>query len=552
VQLHESDILSNIAILEYVDAVHARAALSRALNARSPALSDGSEISLKQCRHPILSARFLKNENDETGGTEKETPEGCWLFDKPGVVEIDIIKPVRVNTLVITGANAGGKTVALKTLGLFALMYQSGLHLPIGPKGHIALFDNIFADIGDEQNIEARLSTFSAHMKRLKTVADMATERSLVLLDELGSGTDPSEGGALAMALLDYLRSLRCTTLVTSHLDLLKTYAHKHADIENVSVEFDPQTHRPMYRLIYGLPGFSNALSIARAIGIPESIMQAAAAYTGSADRQTADLIQVLEHTQRSLRAKNDELETRNQETSMVQKACQRLLDTMQKKRNSILKKFEDNSRALLQESETRLRSIIKQQRKLLRQQSQAHSENDALEQMQQVKQTLYSHFPPKPSPQDHVEDVRPGQKVAIHSLKKTGTVTAVDTMARRAEIDIGSMRVKAGFHELTRPGETNRIPDKHVLYVQQPKRPFEKQVNVIGMRVAEALPLIDKNIDTAIVQGADCIEIIHGRGTGRLMRAIHSHLQDHGQVARLICEQDQPGNSGVTRVELK
>jgi len=552
VQQHESTIINNLTILEYIDVIHARSLLSKALNACSPSLNTSADISLKKCRHPILSARFLEAEHHKTLDTEDEPPAGWWVFDKSGVVEIDIVKQAHISTLVITGANAGGKTVALKTLGLFALMYQSGLHLPVAPKGHITLFDNLFADIGDEQNIEAHLSTFSAHMHRLKTVANNATARSLVLLDELGSGTDPSEGGALAMALLDHLRSLGCTTLVTSHLTLLKTYAHSHTDVDNVSVEFDPQTHRPLYRLVYGLPGFSNALSIAKNIGLPESILKAAAAYTGSSDQKTVDLVQILEDSQRELQKKNDAIERISQQTSLIRNTCQRLLDTMQKRKDTFLKQFETSTRTLLRESENRLRSIIKQQRRQLRQDPQVHSENDGLKQMHQIKQTLYSYFPPKSPSQKPIDDAVPGQRVTIISLKKTGTVTAVDTLARRAEIDIGSMRVKAGFHELALPGGTKQIPKPQLPIIQQTHSSFEKQINVIGMRVAEALPLIDKSIDNAILQGADMLEIIHGRGTGRLMRAIHSHIKDHDQVAALVPDHDQPGNSGVTRIELK
>ena len=556
VQQHESAIATNLTILEELDAIHARAALSRAMAAQPPTLSNAAAISLKNCRHPILSARFLPAEIDCESEPGIAETAGVWVFDKPGVVDIEMIKKPDINTLVITGANAGGKTVALKTLGLFVLMHQSGMHLPVSADGHISIYEHLFADIGDEQNIAASLSTFTAHMERIKTVINAATPRSLVLLDELGSGTDPSEGGALAVAILEHLSALGCTTLVTSHLNVLKTYAHTHDGVENVSVEFDPHTHRPLYRLVYGLPGFSNALSIARNIGIPESILQTAGSYIGQSDRQVADLVHALEDSQNLLHEKRMQLQALHEHRIDVLNASQRLLETLQTRRDRFLKKFEETARGLLRESENRLRSIIKQTRDNLRQQPDSHQDTNALKQLQEVKQDLYRYradTTPAPTPLNHVE---PGQKVTIISLKKTGTVASVDAIARRAEIDIGSMRVKTGFNELTLAGPRTGKPRKPSLppttFAQSTESSFEKQLNVIGLRVAEALPLIDKCIDTALLQGAGTVEIIHGRGTGRLMRAIHAHLQDHAQVARLIPDSDHPVSSSVTRVQLK
>jgi len=556
VQQQEAEILSNLIILEELDVIHARASLSRAL-AANPALP-GKEcaISLKNCRHPILSARFLPAAIDTEPDLENKIPPGSWVFDKPTVVEIDIIKKPGINTLVISGVNAGGKTVALKTLGLFILMHQSGMHLPVDPEGRIAHYESLFADIGDEQNIEACLSTFSAHMKRIKDLVMAATARSLVLLDELGSGTDPAEGGALAAAVLDHLRVLGCTTMVTSHLNLLKTYAYTHDDAENISVDFDSNTHRPLYRLVYGLPGFSNALSIARNIGIPESILQAAGSYAGKANQQVSDLVHTLEHSQHVVLEKQTHLSEMNEHSTVIRNSCKRLLESMQSRRDSFLRKFEETGRALLHDSENSLRSIIKQHRRQLRQLPETRYDAHARGQIQQIKQKIYQQFLPTSPAAQTLDHVEPGQTVTVNSLKKSGKVAFVDTVARRAEIDIGAIRVKAGFHELSMAGPCSKKP-------HNPHRPgaplpqaagpsFEKQLNVIGLRVAEALPLIDKSIDTAVIQGADMVEIIHGRGTGRLMRAIHEHLKDHIQVSGLSTDSKDPGCSGVTRVVIK
>ncbi|MBM4311056.1 MAG: hypothetical protein FJ119_08950, partial [Deltaproteobacteria bacterium] len=553
VQEHEQAIATNLAILEELDVIHARACLSRALSSHPPLISDCTSIELKNCRHPILSARFIPAAPDSEPGPDNAELSGSWAFDRPGVTEIEIAKPAGISTLVITGANAGGKTVALKTLGLFVLMHQSGMHLPTGPHGRIAVYESLFADIGDEQNIETSLSTFTAHMERIKTVVHAATPRSLVLLDELGSGTDPSEGGALAIAVLDYLRARGCTTLVTSHLSLLKTYAFTHADVENVSVEFDPHTHRPLYRLVYGVPGFSNALSIARAIGIPEPILQEAGRYLGPADRQTADLMHALEHAQRAVQDQCARLQEQQRQRSLLLDASRRLLESMQSRRERFLKTFEETARTLLRDSENRLRSIIKQHRRDMRSSLDKRSGAEALRDIQYIKRELHSHFPRTKAAQPGLDQVLPGQTVSVISLKKNGTVVSVDTAARRAEINIGHIRVSAGFQELAATAPLKPGPKPPRAPAAPPAAlPFEKQLNVIGLRVDEALPLVDKGIDTALVQGADILEIIHGRGTGRLMRAIHHHLQSHAHVARLVPEPASPGNSGVTRVELK
>jgi DNA mismatch repair protein MutS2 len=554
---HETGILNNLSVLEQLDAVQARASLSIALNATEPAAADDSSIELHGCRHPILAARYIPSDCAETEEGACSEPAGVWAFDRDGVVEIDIIKPAGTGTLVLSGANAGGKTVALKTIGLFALMHQSGMHLPAASGGCIPVFENLFADIGDEQNIETSLSTFSAHMTRIKAVITAATPRSLVLLDELGSGTDPAEGGALAAAILDHLRSIGCTTLATSHLALLKNYAFTNTDVENVAVEFDPHTHRPLYRLVYGLPGFSNALSIARGIGIPDSIIRAADERIGSADRQTADLMHSLERSHHALQEKHTRMRDLLESSAQFADMSRRLLTAMQNRREQFLKQCEETARGLLRDAENRLRAIITEHRRRIRTHPHDSRDAESLHRVQQVRQELSRQFPRTQPCMQPLENVDIGQTVTVISLNKKGIVTAVDTGSRRADIDLGAMRVNARFQDLTRSeaqsGRTAHQPPAEARKHPQPEGPtVERQLTVIGMRVADALPLLDKSIDAAVLQGADVLEIIHGRGTGRLMRAIHEHVQNHTQVARLLTDTAQTGLSGITRIELR
>lgn len=551
-----ASIVRNLEILEQFDCIHARACLAMAMSGVQPVISDACELHLKNCRHPILASRKAPAAADNAAAAAAEADSEPWQFDRPEVVAIDIIKEPDIQTLVITGANAGGKTVALKTVGLFVLMHQAGLQLPAEPPARIAVFDGLIADIGDEQNIETSMSTFSAHMGRIKNALETASQRCLILLDELGSGTDPAEGGALAVAILDHLRATGCTTVVTSHLSVLKNYAYAHANSENISVACDPRTQRPLYRLIYGQPGFSNAVSIARSIGIPESVLQAAQRHIGPDDSRSAELISALERTQRRLETGRRRLADIRNSTRLLHDACGRLFETMQKRRENILKNFEARSRALVREAENRLRAIIKEHRRGIRQAPDAGNKPETLQKLQSVKQELYRNFPAVPPGHVPVESLQPGQKVKVIRLNKTGSVASVDAAARRAEIKIGAVRIKAGFRELASAGhdapQAKPPAQPRVSMPQQSGLNHDSSVNVIGMRVAEAIPLIDKHLDAALVQGADMLEIIHGRGTGRLMRAIHEHLAGHASVAGFTCGASPQAGSGVTHVELK
>ncbi len=295
---YSEEILIDLEILEHIDLIHARALLSRALNAVRPIIDTKGEISLKSCRHPILISNFIEDAKTEP---EKEEPveiTGRWEFNRKDIVPIDIKKEKDTRIVVITGANAGGKTVSMKTLGLFVLMAQAGLHLPAEKGSRLSICKNIFADIGDEQNIETSLSTFSAHMAQVKDILLNAEQKSMVLFDELGSGTDPSEGGALAVAILDSLKERGSFTVVTTHLNILKTYAYSNDDVKNVSVEFDPVTLKPNYKLVYGVPGISNALAIAKNIGIPQDVLDKAVTHVDMSDQQVTKLIHGLENTQ--------------------------------------------------------------------------------------------------------------------------------------------------------------------------------------------------------------------------------------------------------------
>jgi len=563
---HADEILADLDVLERIDVIHARALFSQALDATAPEVNTESRIRLRRSRHPILLAEFKEDRQTdlppegEGPGTPDAAAQGHWEFDRPDVVAVDLIKETGSSVLIITGANAGGKTVAMKTLGLFVLMTQAGMHIPVAPGSHIALYDQVFADIGDEQNIEASLSTFSAHMAQIKTIVTQVTDRSLVLLDELGSGTDPAEGGALAAAVLDFLREKGCTTVITTHLSILKTYAYNHANVVNLSVAFDPVTLRPTFNLLYGVPGISNALAIAKNIGIHAAILQEAGKYITNSDKQVVELIRGLEKTERLFRETGASLQRITLACQQYQAILEGLVDAIKSRKDKILKNFEMSARTILRESEEKLIKIIKEQkrRRIIRPDEDVRRQEGLRDAVADVRRELVKHYPRRDMTHQAVEHLDSGQVVNVPHLLRTGVVIAADNKARRAEVLVGTMRVKLGYAEIepatvqpqTRPHAQSYAAQKKD--VNSCSTPALAQINVIGLRAADALPLVDKAIDNALMRGAETVEVVHGRGTGRLMRAIHEHLKVHQCVSSFASGDQNTGGTGITIVYLK
>ena len=559
VSADENDILADLDILEQIDLVHARALLSRALGGIKPGINSDGEIRLLNCRHPILISRFI-TETKDNSETENDAPAGTWKFNRKGIVPINIIKEKGIRALVITGANAGGKTVSMKTLGLFVLMAQAGIHLPAEKGSTLPVFKNIFADIGDEQDIETSLSTFSAHMARAKEILTRAENTSLVLFDELGSGTDPTEGGALAVAVLDDLKARGSFTVVTTHLNILKTYAYSNSDVKNVSVAFDPETLKPSYQLVYGVPGISNALAIARNIGLPKSVLDRAVNRVDMSDREESNLIHGLEQTQKELAEQKKALEKITAFSEKQLRASENLFEIIKKRRERVLKDFEKDARKLLRESENELARLIKTQKKrrVLRPEDTRPLPETDRETLQAVREKLHRRFPPKNRVAHRPEKLAPGQTVRVTHLQQNGTVITADDKTRKAEIKAGHLTVKTGYDELELTAAKNKkSPPKADITAKKttdkkPAVPKSSSVNVIGLRVPDALPVVDKAIDRAVLSGADTLEIIHGRGTGRLMKAIHEFLAEHISISNFGTAAADRGGTGITIAKIK
>ncbi len=361
------------------------------------------------------------------------------------------------------------------------------------------------------------------------------------------------------MAILDYLRGRGCAAIVTTHLNILKTYAYSRDDVENVSVAFDPSTRKPSYSLVYGIPGFSNAIAIARSIGLPDEIIASAGGQLEGSDRQAAELIIGLEKTQAELSRHREVLGNSIRLGRKYHNAAESLYESLHAGREKILKNFESGARKLLRQSEDELMKILKEQKKrtLVRPEADFKAGEAARDALADVKKKLHAQFPEKQGKRAPVESLSPGDSVLVMHLNKQGTVVSADNEAKKAEVAVGSLRVKTGFHELAAApagaGAKGAAPKKTEPAPRAGGGPaYPRKVTVIGMRVEEALPVVDKAIDTALLEGSDTLEIIHGRGTGRLMAAIHEHLKESPYVAGFAPGGQETGGAGLTIVQIK
>jgi DNA mismatch repair protein MutS2 len=552
------EILFNLSLLEKIDLIYAKAKLSIALNACEPLLNDEGRITLNSCKHPILLAHY--EPAPPPLDSSKEDPEipGRWVFDSSQAVPVTLHMGRGINTLIITGANAGGKTVTLKTLGILSLMVQAGMHIPAEEGSTLPVFHAIFANIGDEQNIEESLSTFSAHVRRLDQILKEADEYSLILIDELGSGTDPAEGAALGLSILDYLRQQNSSVVITTHLTLLKTYAYPHKDVENVSVEFDPVTQKPTYNLVYGMPGLSNALAIARNMGMSDTILHNAHNYLEEKDKQVLELIKGLEQSQKAVALKKNEITKLKEKISDHEHLVESLLKNIKARKLKLLSGYENTFNNYIREAESKLEKIINEAR-IKEKPFLKENQKKLLE----VTKEWKAHLPSPSEERQPVKSLKAGQAVKLLHYNKEGVVLKVDDRLKKAELMMGDIKIKARFDALTpikgkKMQEDTTPPPAKKSQAKNHSAPsilseeVTQQINVIGMTVDESLPFVDRTIDQAIIGGHERIEIIHGLGTGRLKAGIRKHLKEHSYVKSFGSDEQSRGGAGVTQVEIQ
>lgn len=526
-------IISSYEAAVELNLIFAKANLGYKMKASLPQVNDRGEILLKKARHPLIPA------------------------DK--VVPTDIELGVGFDTLVITGPNTGGKTVTLKTIGLFTLMAECGLLLPVADNSRISVFDRVLADIGDEQSIEQSLSTFSAHMTNIIHVLDQAGSASLVLLDELGAGTDPVEGAALAMAILEALRQKGAKIAATTHYAELKVYALQTTGVENACCEFDVTTLRPTYRLLIGVPGRSNAFAISRRLGMSEEIVDRAKELVSGEDARFEDVVQRLETSRQSLESERAKAEEARLEAARAKREAQKIRDEIQAKAEREMEEARRRAAELVARTRSQIDAMLNEMEELKKQQNKALSS----EQKAKLKADLRA----LEDAADPVHAKEQGTYVLPRPLKVGDTVLIFDidkkaNVLKLPEGNSNTVLVQAGIIQTRVPLSNLRLVQEKPK--QQPRRTITRNVtgraqakvttelDLRGQNTEEALMNVDRFIDSALLTGVNMLTIIHGKGTGTLRAAVQQHLKRHPSVASYRLGTFGEGESGVTIVELK
>jgi len=522
---------------------------------------------------PILRPRQPARDQSHPGTLIRLWQARHPLLNPESVVPVDIELDPQTFSMVITGPNTGGKTVCLKTIGLLVLMAQSGLHIPAQPPSELSVFQHVFADIGDEQSIEQSLSTFSGHITNIIHILKRADMRSLVILDELGAGTDPQEGALLARALLSYLLEKRITTMVTTHHPELKAFAHATAGVTNAAVEFDIESMQPTYRLIIGIPGKSNALAIAQRLGLPQEIINNARAQISAEDLRAEDLLEEIHRQRDKARCARNAAEKAAREVETLRKDLSRRLASIADERSKLL----DEARLEASQELADLRREIEQMRRSLQQarQSQAPLET-YLERVSELEEDIEEagEILVEQSNQETTMEELPsvstmgltnlpivvGTKVFLKSLGAEGVVTAINDEQEEAEVQVGVMRMRARLSMLNAvaaptpsPGAnaTSEFiplvkPDGEGMFHASPGM----ELDLRGAQVEDALERLDRYLEAAYLAGLPFCRIIHGKGTGRLRVAVRQLLSRHPTVSSHENGREGEGGDGVTIVK--
>ncbi len=471
------------------------------------------------------------------------------LIPRDRVVPIDVYIDDDWFILLITGPNTGGKTVTLKTVGLLVLMAQAGMAIPAEEGTRFSVFDGVYADIGDEQSIEQSLSTFSSHMTNIVDILHRATSHSLVLLDELGAGTDPEEGAALARAILLHLLQRSITTLATSHYSELKVFAHTTPGVMNASVEFDPETLQPTYELTIGLPGRSNALAIARRLGLDPGILQTAQSMVRPESLEADALLAEIREARERVRRLEQELEARLKEVREREEALQRRLADIERERRETINRAREEAQAELDELRNEIRRLRARLRKLVPAKERPAIQ-ETLREVEHIAARREKELSPLPEtvPTREPEHLRKGDRVYVPSLHAEGEVTDVDEKGE-VEVQVGSFRLRLPRERVEfRERPRGEAPEGGRV-VAPAKTAVRSELDVRGLTVDEMLPVLEKYIDDAYLAGMPYVRIIHGKGTGVLRRAVRDFLRDHPLVASYKPGAPNEGGDGVTVV---
>lgn len=527
-------LAANQKIMTQLDFIFAKGSLALEQNASQPLFNQERYIHIRKGRHPLL--------------------------DKKKVVPIDISLGKDFDLLIITGPNTGGKTVSLKTLGLFTLMGQAGLHIPARDRSQLSVFSNVFADIGDEQSIEQNLSTFSSHMKNIITILQEADQDSLCLFDELNAGTDPTEGAALAISILSHLHERGIRTMATTHYSELKVYALSTPFVENACCEFDVETLSPTYRLLVGIPGKSNAFAISGKLGLPEHIIDKAREQISAEKESFEDLLASLEESRITIEKEQLEIVKYKAEIEQLKNRLQAKNDKIDESREKILRKANEEAREILQEA----KSVADETIRIFQKAGPGASMKDLEKTRSQVrdkinqkneKLTLKTKTPTARALKP--EQLRLGDAVKILSMGLTGTVSSLPDQKGNLFIQCGIMRSQANIKDLVlidEPTITTPVLNRTGSGKIKMSKSFSisPEINLLGKTVDEAVALLDKYLDDAYLAHLPSVRIVHGKGTGALRAGVHNHLKRCKTVKSFRLGEFGEGDAGVTIAEFK
>lgn len=531
--MHTESLHYNCSALTELDFIFARASLAKAMKATEPLFNDRGYIHIKKGRHPLIDSKV--------------------------VVPIDIYLGDDFTLLVITGPNTGGKTVTLKTVGLFTLMGQAGLHIPAFDGSELSVFQEVFADIGDEQSIEQSLSTFSSHMTNEVSILKQADERSLALFDELGAGTDPTEGAALAMAILSELHTRGTRVVATTHYSELKIYALSTPGVCNASCEFDVETLRPTYRLLIGVPGKSNAFAISQKLGLSGDIIAAAREYIGTKDQSFEDVISGLEERRIRMEQEQAQIEEHKAEIETLKKRLTEKYDRLDTARERILREANEEAHEILQKAKDYADETIKKFNRWGEAGSSREMEQEraALREALSEKEKKLGVKKRAAAADTGQHKLQVGDSVMVLSLNLEGTVVTLPNARGDLTVQMGMMQTQVNRKDVSwlaasKKEEPERKRTSGGAIQMGKTLSIHPELNLIGMRVDEALPVLDKYLDDAYLSHLPKVTIIHGRGTGALKDAVHAQLKRTKYVKAYRLGAFGEGDQGVTVVEFK
>ena len=529
------EIRTNFQVLSELDFIFAKGALALSMNASKPMFNTNGYIHIREGRHPLL--------------------------DKKKVVPITIYLGGEFDLLIVTGPNTGGKTVSLKTVGLFTLMGQSGLHIPALDRSELAVFENVYADIGDEQSIEQSLSTFSSHMTNIVSFLQEVDERSLVLFDELGAGTDPTEGAALAIAILSHLHDRGIRTMATTHYSELKVFALSTPGVENACCEFDVETLRPTYHLLIGIPGKSNAFAISSKLGLPDYIIESAKGHLSEQDESFEDLLTDLETSRRTIEKEQAEIAAYKREVEGLKRELRAKRERLDERSDKIIKEATEKANAILREAKDFADETMKNFRKFGKESISAaemEKERERLRQKIAKTQSGTKLETKKPVKQHKPSDFRLGESVKVHSLNLTGTVSSLPDAKGNLYVQMGILRSQVNISDLSIIEEPETLTERQRQRTSSGKMKMSKamtvspELNLLGKTVDEAIAELDKYLDDAYLSHLSPVRIVHGKGTGALRAGVHNYLKRQKHVKSYRLGAFGEGDAGVTIVEFK